>query len=148
MNYNELERIFHSLKENQSKVSNTTYRERISKLKRLSKGLLKYKEEIREALYKDFKKHPSEVDLTEIYPVTTEIKHNIRNLRKCMKEKKVETPPALLGSVSYIKYEAKGVVLIMTPWNFPINLSLSPLENPNYFLSPYIYRSPSFRFSD
>jgi len=127
MNYNEIITIFNSLKKNQKNVANTTSRERISKLKKLLKAVIHYKEEIREALYKDFRKNPTEVDLTEIFPVTTEIKHNIRNLRRWMKEKRVDTPPALLGSKSYIKYEAKGVVLIITPWNFPINLSFSPL---------------------
>ena len=127
INFNPLNKIFNTLKENQINVSKTTYKERISKLKKLSKALLQHKKEIQDALYKDFKKHPSEVDLTEIYPVTTEIKHNIKNLRKWMRDKRVETPPALLGSVSYIKHEPKGVVLIITPWNFPVNLSLSPL---------------------
>ena len=127
INFHQLNKIFNTLKENQINVSKTTYKERISKLKKLSKALLQHKREIQDALYKDFKKHPSEVDLTEIYPVTTEIKHNIKNLRKWMRDKRVETPPALLGSVSYIKHEPKGVVLIITPWNFPINLSLSPL---------------------
>ena len=39
-----------------------------------------------------------------------------------MKNQYVKTPITLIGSKSYIKYEAKGVVLIITPWNFPINL--------------------------
>ena len=47
-----------------------------------------------------------------------------------MDEKSIcETPITLIGSKSYIKYEAKGVVLIITPWNFPINLTFISLIN-------------------
>jgi aldehyde dehydrogenase (NAD+) len=46
-----------------------------------------------------------------------------------MKDKYVKTPLTLLGSKSYIKYEAKGLVLIITPWNFPINLTFVSLVN-------------------
>ena len=58
MNYNEIITIFNSLKKNQKNVANTTSRERISKLKKLLKAVIHYKEEIREALYKDFRKIP------------------------------------------------------------------------------------------
>ena len=46
-----------------------------------------------------------------------------------MKDEYVRTPLTLLGSKSFIRYEAKGVVLIITPWNFPINLSFISLIN-------------------
>lgn len=127
MNKSELNNVFLELKKNQNRIANTSYKERILKLKKLKKVLIEHKKQIQKALYEDFKKHPSEVDLTEVYPVTSEIKHNIKNLKNWLKNKKVKTPAALLGSNSYIKHEAKGVVLIITPWNFPINLSLIPL---------------------
>ena len=123
----ELKKVFLELKKNQNRVGNTSYKERISKLEKLKKVLINHKSQIHKALFDDFKKHPSEIDLTEIYPVTSEIKHNIKNLKNWVKDKKVKTPVSLLGSNSYIKHEAKGVVLIITPWNFPINLSLIPL---------------------
>jgi len=44
-----------------------------------------------------------------------------------MNDQHVDTPFALLGSSSYIKHEPKGVVLIVSPWNFPINLTICPL---------------------
>ncbi len=44
-----------------------------------------------------------------------------------MKPKRVGTPLALMGTSSYIHYEPKGVVLIISPWNFPINLTFGPL---------------------
>ena len=123
----EIQRIFNLQKENQFKVANTTASERIAKLKKLHKAVLKYRPEIKEALYKDFRKHPTEVDLTEIYAVTSEIKAAKSNLSRWMSKHHVDTPLALMGSSSYIKYEPKGVVLIIAPWNFPVNLTFGPL---------------------
>lgn len=123
----EINRLFHLQKENQFVVARTSANQRKAKLKKFHKAVLKYRPAIKEALYKDFKKHPSEVDLTEIYPVTSEIKHTISNLYQWMDKQKVDTPIALMGSSSYIHHEAKGVVLIISPWNFPINLTFGPL---------------------
>jgi len=91
------------------------------------KTIMKYRPEIKEALYNDYKKHPSEVDLTEIYPITSEIKHARSHLSHWMGRHGVPTPLSLMGSSSYIKYEPKGVVLIISPWNFPFNLTFCPL---------------------
>ena len=123
----EIRRIFDLQKEHQYHIGNTTASVRIEKLKKLHAAVLKYRPQIKEALYADYKKHPSEVDLTEIYPVTSEIKDAKSNIRSWMRGKKVKTPIAMMGSSSRIKYEPKGVVLIISPWNFPINLTLGPL---------------------
>lgn len=123
----EIQRIFNLQQENHLRVGNSTASERIAKLKKLHKAVLKYRPEIKEALYKDFRKHPTEVDLTEIYAITSEIKAAKSNLRRWMSKHHVSTPLALMGSSSYIKYEPKGVVLIIAPWNFPVNLTFCPL---------------------
>lgn len=123
----EINRLFKLQKENQFNVANTTSKERVAKLKKLHNAILKYRPAIKEAMFNDFKKHPSEVDLTEIYPVTSEIKHTVSNLYQWMDKQKVSTPLALLGSSSYIHHEAKGVALIISPWNFPINLTFGPM---------------------
>ena len=70
----EIKRIFKAQNENQFNVGNTTVRERRAKLKKLHKAILRYRPQIKEALYEDYRKHPSEVDLTEVYPITSEIK--------------------------------------------------------------------------
>ena len=124
-----LESTFNSILENHPKIKNTTSKERIIKLRKLKKNIFLYRDEIKKALFKDFKKSSSDVDLTEIFPVISEIKHNIRHLSKWMKDEIVPTPLTLLGSKSYIKYEPKGIILIMTPWNFPINLTFVSIIN-------------------
>ncbi len=123
----QISQIFRAQQINQHVIARTSATERIKKLKKLHKAVLDNKEAIRKALYEDFKKHPSEVDLTEIYPVTGDIKHTISHIQKWMKPEKVGTPMALIGSSSWIHYEPKGVCLIISPWNFPINLTFGPL---------------------
>ena len=120
---------YNLLLDNKKIVNNSSARTRIKKLKKLKEIILKNRVKIKEALKKDFKKNPSEVDLTEIFPVVSEINFTVNNLRKWMKDEYVRTPLTLLGSKSFIRYEAKGVVLIITPWNFPINLSFISLIN-------------------
>ena len=108
-------------------VARSTAKERIKKLKRLLKTVMQYREEIQRALYQDFRKPPEEVDLVETFIVTSEIKHAIRNLRRWMRPQRVATPLHLVGSRSYVQYDPKGVCLLISPWNFPLNLTLGPL---------------------
>ncbi|MEO1518332.1 MAG: aldehyde dehydrogenase family protein [Bacteroidota bacterium] len=123
----EIEKKFEKLRAHQFAVGNTTYAQRRKKLQKLHRAILRYRPQMKEAAYKDYGKHPSEVDLTEVYPITSEIKHTKRHLRGWMEKQSVGTPLSLLGSSSYIKYEPKGVVLIISPWNFPFNLTFCPL---------------------
>jgi aldehyde dehydrogenase (NAD+) len=123
----DIDRIHDAQQRNRARVARTTAAERIEKLGRLKDALFAYRDEIREALYADYAKPAAEVDLSEIYPVVSEARHAIRHLRKWLRPRRVGTPLALLGSSSRIQYEPKGVVLIISPWNFPINLSLGPL---------------------
>jgi aldehyde dehydrogenase (NAD+) len=120
--------IFKLQFENRKNIANTDSKARKAKLKALLKAIqTDFKDKIRKALFEDFKKSPQEVDLSELYPVIGEIKHALKDLDKWMAKKPVDTPIGLLGSSSYIKSEAKGVCLIISPWNFPINLSFGPL---------------------
>ncbi|MBK8505852.1 MAG: aldehyde dehydrogenase family protein [Saprospiraceae bacterium] len=123
----EIDNTFIILKANQFAVGSTNARERIEKLKKFHRIFLQYRQAIKEAMFLDFRKHAFEVDLTEIYTVTSELKHTKRNLRRWMGKHSTPTPLALIGSRSYIHYEAKGVVLIISPWNFPVTLTFGPL---------------------
>lgn len=105
----------------------STASQRIEKLKKLRDWVLKNQEAIRKALENDFRKPATEVDLSEIFPVTSEINHAIKNLNSWIKPKKVSTPLAMIGTKAKILYEPKGRSLIISPWNFPFNLTVGPL---------------------
>lgn len=101
--------------------------ERIKKLRKLLKAIEEYTPRIEEALHKDFRKHPTETLLTEIFSVIADVKHGMSNLRTWMKPQVVPTPITLLGSSSKIHCEPKGVALIIAPWNYPFFLAIGPL---------------------
>ena len=128
MNSNPYQQLFDDQMNRFLEVGRTTYKERISKLRKLKNALeYEYKQPLREALFSDFGKPFLETDLTEIYPILAEIKHIERNLRDWMRPKKVGNPLPMIGSRSYVEYESKGVCLILSPWNFPVNLTFDPL---------------------
>jgi len=125
---NKYSSLFNTQKENQFIVGNSTPKQRIQKLNALKKAIeFTYKDKIRQALFDDFKKPFTETDLTEIYPVISEIKFAKSNLKSWMKRQKVDTPLALIGWSSWYIYEPKGVCLIISPWNYPFNLTFGPL---------------------
>jgi aldehyde dehydrogenase (NAD+) len=123
----EVDRIFQLHQENKWKIANTSYIERIDKIKKFKQSILNNVEDIKEAIYKDFKKSPYEVEISEILPVVQEIKDIINNLKNWMKPKSVSSPLTMFGSQSKIIYEPKGVVLIIGPWNYPFQLIGAPL---------------------
>jgi len=123
----EIDRFYDAQQRNRATVGATTASERIAKLKRLERAMLARRDEIRAAMWDDYRKPAAEVDLSEIYPVVSEARHAIRHLRSWLKPRRVSTRLALAGSRSSIVYEPKGVVLIIAPWNFPFNLTLGPL---------------------
>jgi aldehyde dehydrogenase (NAD+) len=122
-----IHRIFNAQCINQYAVAESSANHRIRKLKKLGDVVMKYRPEIKEALYKDYRRPPAEVDLGEIFPITSKIKHATSHLRSWMAPKKVATPLSMIGSSSWVHYEPKGVCLIISPWNYPIMLALEPL---------------------
>lgn len=82
---------------------------------------------IQQAIYNDFRKPAAEVDTTEIFPALDEIKVALDNLDRWATPKKVDAPITMLGTRALIAYEPKGLCLIISPWNYPFNLSIGPL---------------------
>lgn len=123
----DIKRVFEKQKAYALELRTSTAAERIAKLKMLRDGLLARREEIYKACYDDFKKPETEVDLAEIFAVVSEANHAIKQLKKWMKPVKVMPTKATFGTRSYVRYEPMGVNLIIAPWNYPINLTLSPL---------------------
>ncbi len=103
------------------------YEWRKQHLQKLKGGLYKYEEEIYEALYKNLKKNKEECWITEIGFTIAEINNAIKNLRNWMAPNNVGTNLTNLPGKSYILSEPLGVVLIISPWNYPLQLLLAPL---------------------
>lgn len=109
------------------RLSTSSAAQRIEKLRRIENYLMQHKADLCDALYADFKKPASEVVIAEMLGVKREINHTIKHLKSWMKPQSVSTPLMLLGTKGLVQYEAKGLCLIISPWNYPFNLSICPL---------------------
>lgn len=123
----EIRRVYEKQQENRWNMASTTALDRIERLKKLMDALWERRSGLHQALYDDFKKHPAEADLTEILPVMAELKHFMKHLEDWMRPVRVKSPILLFGTRSEIRYEPKGLALILSPWNYPVNLLLNPL---------------------
>lgn len=100
---------------------------RKTRLKKILVWVKRNESQILEALKLDFNKSEFETSISEILPVLNELNFAIKNIEKWTSNEKVTTPLSFLGNKSYIRYENKGVVLIIAPWNYPFQLAVVPL---------------------
>ena len=123
----EIGQKFEALKQHAPEMGRTSAAYRIKLLKKLLQAMLRYRNEITQALKDDYNRSPVETELADTWVVVKELKFAIRHLDQWLKPRHVPTPLPFVGTSSYIHHEAKGVVLIISPWNFPFNLSFAPL---------------------
>lgn len=100
---------------------------RLEALQKLQRALKENENLISEALKSDLNKSPFETYMTEIGMVLDEIRFHLAHLPRWGKTKKVKTPLAQFHAKSYVVPEPYGVALIMSPWNYPLQLCLEPL---------------------
>ena len=127
----EIKRIYEvqSNPKNVLALRNSSYQDRIAKIKSIYNYILNKSnhDRIAEALYKDLRKSNEEVITTEMTPVILTIKEVCKKLKHWMKDEHVPSPVTMVGMSSFIKYESKGNILIIGPWNYPFQLAIYPL---------------------
>jgi len=99
---------------------------RIETLKKLKLILKENEDKLYTAIYTDFKKSQFETYLTELSLIYNEINDAISNLKKWSKKKRVSTNLANFPAKSYIIPEPLGIILVISAWNYPYQLSLIP----------------------
>ena len=100
---------------------------RREQLQKLKSAILRYEKELHDALFRDLRKSPEESWVTETGFLMSEISHTLKHLKRWMKRERVGTNLLNLPSRSYIYKEPLGVVLIIGPWNYPLQLLFAPL---------------------
>ena len=103
------------------------YKKRIEALKLLYKNIKLMSVDIYDALKKDLNKSETETYMVEIGMVLNEISYMIKHIRSFSRPKRVATPLAQFHSKSYKMPCAYGMVLIISPWNYPFMLALEPM---------------------
>ncbi|XP_009947998.1 PREDICTED: aldehyde dehydrogenase family 3 member B1-like, partial [Leptosomus discolor] len=100
---------------------------RVGQLEALGRFLEDKKQDILEATALDMGKPPFEAELAEISMCRSELNHTLNNLGAWTKDEHVEKSWATQLDSAFIRKDPYGVVLIIAPWNYPINLLLVPL---------------------
>ncbi|HQU11406.1 MAG TPA: aldehyde dehydrogenase family protein [Acidiphilium sp.] len=102
---------------------------RIGKLRALEAAVQAWRPRLYAALQDDLGKPETEADLSEILPVLAELRHARRHLKAWMTPQRAAPTLATLGTRARIRHEPRGVCLIISPWNYPVNLALGPLAS-------------------
>ncbi|MGE4323347.1 MAG: aldehyde dehydrogenase family protein [Sphingobium sp.] len=108
-----------------------TAEQRRANLRALVAMMIRYRMEIREALKQDFATHPDVIsDLVEVVGVVGRARSAIADLDDWMAPESRHADPAMFGTGrAYVQYQPKGVIGLIVPWNFPIELSCGPLSD-------------------
>ncbi len=124
----------HTIKEGFELQANQRYQfgnsksaERKRYLRHLDRVIWANRQAICTALYKDLGKSEGEAMISEVFVVLSELRHIKRNLSTWMLDQPIKNPIYMIGTQSRVRYESKGRVLIISPWNYPFLLSIAPL---------------------
>jgi aldehyde dehydrogenase (NAD+) len=122
----DIERVFVLQQAHQWEMKATTAEQRKERLRRLKSAVEAHGDEIVAAVKQDTRKPESEIRITELLNVTANIERNISHLEEWMKPVEV-IPSQNKNDKARIVCEARGVCLILGPWNFPLGLVLGPV---------------------
>ena len=103
------------------------YAFRKEQLNKLQRAVKKYEKQIHDALYSDLKKSPEECWVTETGFLLSEISYTLKHLKNWMQPNMVPTNLLNIPSTSFVLQEPLGVVLVISPWNYPFQLLMTPL---------------------
>ena len=123
---NDITRVFALQQSHQWTAKASSAAERKEKLAKLKAAVEAHADEIVAAVLEDTRKPEGEIRVTEVLNVTSNIQRNIDNLDAWMTPTEV-TPSMNPNDRAQIVYEARGVCLILGPWNFPLGLVLGPV---------------------
>lgn len=122
-----ISQAFSTLKQRSLDIRGESVDDRKRRLRALNAWIHQNAQQLREAAYKDLRKPEVEFDTIEILYVLNEIKTAVRELDHWTRPKSVDATLEMIGTRSSIRYEPKGVCLIMAPWNYPFSLCIGPL---------------------
>jgi aldehyde dehydrogenase (NAD+) len=122
----DIARVFALQQEHQWNVKASTADQRKAKLVKLKSAVEAHADAIVAAVLEDTRKPEGEIRVTEVMNITSNIQRNIDNLDAWMAPTEI-TPSLNPNDKAQIMYEARGVCLILGPWNFPLGLTLGPV---------------------
>lgn len=100
---------------------------RLRQLRALKRMLVERGDELEQALTADLGKSGTEAQITEIGLLVGEIDHTLKHLRRWVRPRRVAVPLTLAPAAASVVAEPVGVVLVIGPWNYPVQLCVGPI---------------------
>lgn len=107
--------------------SSLSIKERMAYFRKLKELMVKELDETARIISEDTGKVLTEAIVADIMPIIDSIDHIIKHAQGVLSRKKVKTPILLFGKKSFIEYMPRGVVLVISPWNYPLQLAMVPM---------------------
>jgi coniferyl-aldehyde dehydrogenase len=126
----EMQRVLDSQKKHFIKEGSPSIKLRVDRLNRLKLLIMDNRYDLVDALNEDYGNRSKNTSImTDAYSVIPDINNAIKNIKQWTKPKKrlSNFPFGLLGAKSYVRHEPLGTVGMISPWNFPVNLTFKPL---------------------
>jgi acyl-CoA reductase-like NAD-dependent aldehyde dehydrogenase len=111
----------------QPEIAELSVKERLVFIKRIREYILKHQEEIVDVIQRETHKARFDIMTSELFPTFEHLAFLEAEAQAALKDDKVSTPIAMLGKSSKIWYEPVGVVLVISPWNYPFYQAIVPI---------------------
>ncbi len=122
-----LDELFAALKAGSRRMTATTAKDRRAILGKLAAAIESRRDAIAEAIHADLARPVFETEIAETQHALGEIDFAQHHLEEWMRGERADASMLLAGTSCHIRYEPKGVALIMAPWNYPFDLVITPL---------------------
>lgn len=122
----EIDAVYERARTAAAKLRAMTVRQRLDELLKLKRYILANREKMARCITSETGKCLSDAMLAEIFPALDTIDYYDKRAEKMLADRKALTPVMLLGKKSRVLFEPMGVVLVISPWNYPFNLSFLP----------------------
>nr|WP_259462795.1 aldehyde dehydrogenase family protein [Caldibacillus debilis] len=109
-----------------SRWSGLSLDERLGYFRRLKKVMAEAMDEIAKTVSLDTGKVPTDALVSDVMPTIESIEFVLKHVKKSLSPQKVKTPLLLFGKTSCVEYMPRGVVLVISPWNYPLQLAMVP----------------------
>ncbi len=122
-----VDELFAALKSGARRMAATTAHDRRAILGKLAAAIESRRDAIADAIHADLARPVFETEIAETQHALGEIEHARQHLEEWMRGERADASMLLAGTSGHIRYEPKGVALIMAPWNYPFDLVITPL---------------------
>lgn len=123
----EIDAVFERAHRAFPQMRDLSVRDRLARLGRVKDWIQANKESIVQRVVEETGKPRIEALMTEVFPALDLIQYYEKHAARILRDQPQPTPLVLMGKKSRIQYEPLGPVLIISPWNYPFNLSMTPI---------------------